>query len=40
MNPETLALLALVASILIVGVAGLAFWVWHCGWHPGGPPRE
>jgi hypothetical protein len=39
-SSDTLALLALGVSMLVVGVVCLSVWVWRHGWRPGEPPRE
>ena len=40
LSPETLSLLALAISAVVVGVIGVSIWVWRRGWRPGEPPRE
>jgi hypothetical protein len=39
-NLDTLSVLALSVSALIVGTGSLAVWVWRRGWHVGRPPHE
>jgi hypothetical protein len=39
-SPDTLSLLALAVSVLVVGILAVAVWVWRRGWRWGEPPRE
>jgi hypothetical protein len=39
-SSDTLALLALAVSALIVGGVAVAVWIWRYGWRSGQPPRE